>query len=256
METKEVIAVVEEQPAIAKRIKGVLGTCSYEIVEVNNMEDLRKHAAMPALVLMDVMMPSGGGKQLLDSIRQTAPGVPVILVADKGGEKDPKLKSASALGVVSYLSQPFKKDELLRKLEETIQAYKSAGATRTRVSPEAHLMAHVRPELHDPHSGRLNVEELAKALDIPVSRLSKAVGVTPAALQKNPAARSIQNALSKVAFCYVTLERLLGSREKTITWLNAPHPDFAARTPLSLIEEGKADAVVGLLEDVLAGQIG
>lgn len=255
METKEVIAVFEEQPAIAKLIKGVLGTRGYEVVEVKNMEDLRKRKAMPDLVLLDAMMPSGGGKQLLDSLRRTAPGIPVIVVTGKGGEEDPKVKSASAPGVVSYLSQPFKKDELLRKLEETIQAYKSAGAKRTEVSPETHLMAHVRPELHDPDSGRLNVEKLAKALGIPVSRLSKAAGVTPAALQKNPTARSIQDALSKVAFCYVTLEKLLGSREKTITWLNAPHPDFGARTPLSLIEEGKADAVVGLLEDVLAGQI-
>lgn len=255
MPTKEVVAVLVDQPAVAKQIKHPLATEGYEVVEFKNIGDFRKRKTLPDLVLADVMLPSGGAKELLDALHQSAPGIPVILVTDESREESGNLKVTAAPDVVGYVSKPVKKTELLSKIKKAIQVYKSTAGETTETSPETHLMAHVLTELHDPDSGRLDAEKIAKVLDISVSRLSRAVGVTPAALQKNPSSRSIQDALSKIAFCYGTLEKLLGSRNTTITWLHAPHPDFGGRSPLSLIEEGKADAVVGLLNDVLAGQI-
>ena len=36
-------------------------------------------------------------------------------------------------------------------------------------------------------------------------------------------------------------------------WMNSPHPDLGGRTPLGTILEGKAEAVVTMLENAMMG---
>lgn len=122
-------------------------------------------------------------------------------------------------------------------------------------SKRASLMGHVQSELHDPESQRLDAQRIARTLNLPLSRLSRALRVSPALLQKSPDARSLQPGLANIAFCYGALKEVLGTREQALLWLSAPHPDLEAHTPLSLIEEGKSGAVVDLLKNALAGQM-
>lgn len=119
----------------------------------------------------------------------------------------------------------------------------------------ARLNDHVHLELHDPDTGRLDGQKIANAIAVPAKEIARVVGVSPAALQKNPAARSIQAPLREIVFSLATLQRLLGSREAALVWLNAPNPEFEGKAPLQLILDNKADAVAGLIRDVLAGQI-
>ena len=123
------------------------------------------------------------------------------------------------------------------------------------LSPAKSLMAHVQEQLHDPRTGRLDAQRIAQALRIPVSRLAKTLGVSDSALQKNPTSGSIQGPLGRIVYAITTLERVLGNEEQVLKWLNAPHPDFGGRTPLSVIEGSRVDAVIGLLEGALAGQM-
>jgi hypothetical protein len=116
-------------------------------------------------------------------------------------------------------------------------------------------MEHVDPALHDPKTHQLDARRIAGVLDFPLRRMSRALGVSPALLQKSPAGWSLQDELRKIAFCYSTLKRVLGTHDQVLLWLNAPHPDLDAHTPMSLIAEGRSDAVVALLRNTLAGQM-
>jgi uncharacterized protein (DUF2384 family) len=43
------------------------------------------------------------------------------------------------------------------------------------------------------------------------------------------------------------------NRRAARAWLNSPHPDLGEKTPLEVIMTGRADAVVTLLENAIAG---
>src|ERR1700690_1318500 len=87
----------------------------------------------------------------------------------------------------------------------------------------SHAMAHVILELYDPKTSRLDAKLVANALDLPFAQIARALDVSPTQIQRDPSGRSLQDDLAKIAFCYSTLKRVLGTREQTLLWLNAPH---------------------------------
>jgi uncharacterized protein (DUF2384 family) len=113
----------------------------------------------------------------------------------------------------------------------------------------------VTPELYDSKTSRLDAKLIAQALDLPFAQIARALDVSPTQIQRDSSGRSLQEGLGKIAFCYSTLKRVLGTREQALLWLNAPHPDLEARSPISLIKERKTDMIVILLRNALAGQM-
>ncbi|MGH7842807.1 MAG: antitoxin Xre/MbcA/ParS toxin-binding domain-containing protein [Candidatus Binataceae bacterium] len=109
-------------------------------------------------------------------------------------------------------------------------------------------------EFHDLATGRLDADAVARGLDISVSGLAKAVGLTPSALSKRPHARAAQNALREIEFAVAALRRLLGSDARVRAWLNAPHPDLGGDAPLALLTKGSAKDLADYVRGALSGQ--
>lgn len=120
---------------------------------------------------------------------------------------------------------------------------------------KSHPMAHVAAELFDAKNSRLDAKLVAQALDLPFAQIARVLDVSPSQIQRDPSGRSLQEDLGKIAFCYSTLKRVLGTPEQARIWLNAPHPDLGARSPISVMKERKTDMVVILLRNALAGQM-
>jgi uncharacterized protein (DUF2384 family) len=108
------------------------------------------------------------------------------------------------------------------------------------------------PELHGP-SGRLNAAAIARYLDIPLSEIAAASRLNYTALHKTPDSPSAQPALMQFKRILVILTDMLGAKEIVRAWLNSPHPDLGSRTPISVMLEGHADAVLTILENALLG---
>jgi hypothetical protein len=113
---------------------------------------------------------------------------------------------------------------------------------------------HVRSDLHDPKSGRLDARRIAAYLRISLSSLAAASGRSVPAIHKAPAADSLQKALAPVAQTISMLSDILQSKERVRMWLHSPHPDLANEIPMRLILEGQATAVADMLAAALAGQ--
>jgi uncharacterized protein (DUF2384 family) len=113
---------------------------------------------------------------------------------------------------------------------------------------------HVRADLHDPKSGRLDARRIAAYLRISLSSLAAATGRSVAAIHKAPAADSLQQPLARVAQTISLLSEILQSKEHVRTWLHSPHPDLGNQVPMRLILEGHAGAVADMLAAALAGQ--
>jgi len=71
------------------------------------------------LVILDVMMPSMDGFQVLAEIRKTEKTFPVIMLSAKG-EPDDKITGLE-LGADDYLSKPFEPRELLARIQAVIR---------------------------------------------------------------------------------------------------------------------------------------
>ena len=74
----------------------------------------------PDLILLDIMLPAGGGLGALKSIRASARtfSVPVIVLTAKG-DKETK-EAAEELGVSGYFLKSVDMDELLQKIKEIL----------------------------------------------------------------------------------------------------------------------------------------
>lgn len=54
---------------------------------------------------------------------------------------------------------------------------------------------------------------------------------------------------------YNLLKRFLRSQEDVDKWLATPHPDLGDRTPKEVIESGRIDAVINMIEGALSGDM-
>ena len=123
-----------------------------------------------------------------------------------------------------------------------------------RVAGRQQIASHVRADLHDPKSGRLDARRIAAYLHISLSSLAATTGRSIAAIHKAPAADSLQKPLAPVAQIISILSGILQSKERVRMWLHSPHPDLGNQIPMSLILDGHAAAVADMLAAALAGQ--
>jgi Protein of unknown function (DUF2384) len=130
----------------------------------------------------------------------------------------------------------------------------SVVANGSRQKRRHEVTRHVRLELHEPKSGRLDARRIAAYLRISLSSLAAATGRSVAGIHKAPAADSLQQALAPVALTISLLSEILESKEQVRTWLHSPHPDLGNQIPMRLILDGHAGAVADMLAAAMAGQ--
>ena len=113
----------------------------------------------------------------------------------------------------------------------------------------------LRPELHDPRSGRLDAQRLAERFGLPLTVLSRALGQRYGTVHRTPASLALQDGLRVYLRIASALHRLTGSDAAGKVWLNAPNPDLSNETPRTLMGRSLSDAevVAELLEDSLLG---
>lgn len=73
----------------------------------------------PDLVLTDLEMPRLDGRALLQRVRATLPGTPVIVVS-AGGSADSNAVTLESLGAAGYFAKPLRVDELLARIHDLI----------------------------------------------------------------------------------------------------------------------------------------
>lgn len=73
------------------------------------------------LVILDLMMPTISGIEIIDKIRnQLVMKVPILVLSSFGNEKN--LKQAYAVGANEFIVKPFRPDDLVKKVRNQIYA--------------------------------------------------------------------------------------------------------------------------------------
>ncbi len=92
------------------------------VIAANGVEGLAKaFELMPDLILLDVMLPGIGGFEVLQAIRddEKTRHLKVIMLTSKNREED--LQRGFSMGVLEYISKPFKLGELMMRITRALE---------------------------------------------------------------------------------------------------------------------------------------
>jgi len=116
------VLLVEDNPGISRLVEFKL---THEnmivVIAANGVEGLAKaKELMPDLILLDVMLPGIGGFEVLQAIRddEATKDLKVIMLTSKNREED--LQRGFSLGVLEYISKPFKLGELMMRIDRAL----------------------------------------------------------------------------------------------------------------------------------------
>jgi CheY-like chemotaxis protein len=226
------ILVSESDPNISHEAEEILQSENLNVVTTaDTVAALEKHK--PDLILLDWQMPSIDGLEVLKRIQKTAPTLPIILMTTTSSTKE--FQDAMEHGAVDFLRVPLDPYELRFRVLRTLRT----------VKPQR--------ELHDPKTGRLDANRIAKHLGISLLRLAKAIGMNYKAVHRSPSSKGIQKHLEPIAASIVILSRYFNERDEMLAWFNTPHPELDNQKAISVIENGQAVVVRNMLEGTSVG---
>ena len=113
------ILVIDDDPELRDRIRTVLQTRGFHVLEADNVVDGVQLARtqLPDLIISDVVLGNGDGYQVLTALRddQRAALIPFILMT--GQASGPGKRLGMDLGAADYLVKPFTPEALLASVE-------------------------------------------------------------------------------------------------------------------------------------------
>ena len=125
---KRTILLIEDERAISEPLTAALAREGFDAVLAETAEaGLELFARRePDLVLLDVMLPDGDGRDLLRRIRETS-RTPVVLLTARGEEMDRVL--GLELGADDYVTKPFSVAELVARMRAVLRRSEHEPAT-------------------------------------------------------------------------------------------------------------------------------
>ena len=131
MAAKTSILLVDDDPQLIRLVRANLESVGYRVLVAMNAHSALEIVDMeiPALILLDIMLPEIDGYELCQRIREFS-DVPIIMLTAKVEDVD-KVRGLKS-GADDYLTKPFNVQELLARIEAVLR--------RTGPSDEAKVL--------------------------------------------------------------------------------------------------------------------
>jgi len=120
MTGKPRVLVVDDEPAILRFLKPALETNDYEMTSATTLADALKRIAKepPDVVVLDLGLPDGDGKDVIRQVRQWSQ-VPIIVLSAR--EREAEKIEALDLGADDFVNKPFGVGELMARLRTALR---------------------------------------------------------------------------------------------------------------------------------------
>ena len=120
MSNKTQVLVVDDEAAILRFLKPALEANNYEMTSAGTVADATKRSAAesPDIVLLDLGLPDGDGKEVIKRAREWS-DVPIIVLSARERETE-KIESLD-LGADDYINKPFNVGELLARMRAALR---------------------------------------------------------------------------------------------------------------------------------------
>ena len=109
------VLVVEDEVNIAESLTFILTRAGFDVTVVRDGPEAleRVGALAPDVVLLDVMLPSMTGYDVLSKLREThaTADLPVVVLTAKG--QDSEREAARTLGANMFVTKPYRNDEVI-----------------------------------------------------------------------------------------------------------------------------------------------
>jgi len=127
--SRALVFVIEDEEDIARLISHNLQTAGFEVQSFVSGVSVVSEALreMPALFLLDVMLPGMDGFELCRQIRQTAAlsAIPIIFLTAKTAETD-RIKGLD-LGGDDYITKPFSPREMIARVRSVLRVVRQSA---------------------------------------------------------------------------------------------------------------------------------
>jgi DNA-binding response OmpR family regulator len=119
------ILFVEDEPTIAEPFGRVLARAGFRVVNARSVSEARHRFARrtPDLVLLDLSLPDGDGRDLCRELR--AVNVPIIMLTARGTELDRVI--GLELGADDYVVKPFSGAEVVARIRAVLRRASAAA---------------------------------------------------------------------------------------------------------------------------------
>ncbi len=114
------ILIIDDSAFQRGVIRSLVRDAGYETEEAENgRAGLEKIAArQPDCILTDLLMPDMGGLELLESLRELAAAIPVIIIT--GNIQESVRQRCLELGAAAVVNKPVRQEELLPAIEKAL----------------------------------------------------------------------------------------------------------------------------------------
>jgi DNA-binding response OmpR family regulator len=123
--TGQRILVVEDEQSISEVVALYLGRAGYAVSVAHDGHEALRHLTdhLPALVILDVMLPGVDGLEIARRLRRTGE-TPIILLTSRSGEQD-RIEGLE-LGADDYVTKPFSPQELVSRVRAVLRRAQGA----------------------------------------------------------------------------------------------------------------------------------
>jgi two-component system KDP operon response regulator KdpE len=120
MSGKTRVLVVDDEPAILRFLKPALEANAYELISAGTCAEATKRIAAesPDIVVLDLGLPDGDGKDVIRRVREWS-DVPIIVLSARDRESE-KI-DALDLGADDFVNKPFGVGELLARMRTALR---------------------------------------------------------------------------------------------------------------------------------------
>jgi two-component system KDP operon response regulator KdpE len=120
MTGKPRVLVVDDEPAILRFLKPALEANGYDVAAAGSVDEATKRIAreMPEIVVLDLGLPDGDGKDVIRQVRQWS-DVPIVVLSAR--EREAEKIEALDLGADDFVNKPFGVGELMARLRAALR---------------------------------------------------------------------------------------------------------------------------------------
>ncbi|HEX7291339.1 MAG TPA: response regulator transcription factor [Conexibacter sp.] len=130
------ILFVEDEPSIAEPFSQALRRAGFDTTTVDTAADALATAARidPDLVLLDLTLPDGDGREVCQELRRRG-DIPIVMLTARGTEGDRVV--GLELGADDYVVKPFSGAEVIARIRAVLRRAGGAAAGGREADPDA-----------------------------------------------------------------------------------------------------------------------
>jgi FixJ family two-component response regulator len=115
------IAIVDDDSSVRRSLCRLVKAFGYQVESFDSAETYlnSNHSVSPDCLVLDLHMPGLSGIELHKKLRETGGQIPVIFITAHDDLRT--RETIPEVGVIDFLSKPFKDEDLQKSLERSIQ---------------------------------------------------------------------------------------------------------------------------------------